>query len=143
MMARYLFSGSLVTMLAVSASPASGQSPASSIESRSFHFHPGTVIERSTDDCMSNIDWLLVRAPGIANAARVDVSPPVSRVWDNGRFPSTACVGPDCLPVFLKVTSRDAAGPRTVTVKYGEGRTATTTFEVVANAGRCDFPKKR
>lgn len=142
-MIRKLFGSVVVVTLAVCASPASGQTPFGPIESRTFHWKPGASIELPpADGCQMNVDWLLIRAPGIANAKSVDVTPKVGQTFDKQGFPSSNCAGPDCLPLWVKVTARDVAGPRTVTAKHADGRTITTTMDVVANAGRCDYPKK-
>ena len=121
---------------------ASAQAPAAfgPVESRTFHFKPGTALERASANCSNNADWLIVRGPGVANTKRVEVSPRVS-VWDKQTFPSSDCVGPNCFQMLVKVTERDAVGPHTVTLKNADGRTVTTTFDVVENAGRCDYPK--
>ena len=148
-MIRKLLGSVLVVSLAVFASPASGQgNPAKQggafgpLESRTFHWKPGTVIETvPAASCASNVDWLLVRAPGIANAKTIDVTPKVSQVDEKHAFPASNCTGPDCLPVFIKITDKDVAGPRTLTAKHADGRTITTTFDVNANTGRCDYPK--
>lgn len=140
-MIRKLFGSVVVVTLAVVASPASGQSAFGPVSERTFHWKPGTVIETVPDNCASNIDWLLVRAPGIANAKSIEVTPKVSQVFDKQGFPASNCTGPDCLPVFIKVTGKDVAGTRTFTAKHADGRTVTTTFEVKPNAGRCDYPK--
>ena len=50
-------------------------------------------------------------------------------------------MAPNCLQLYVKVTSKDPVGPRTVTVKHADGRTLTTTFDVPEHAGRCDYPK--
>jgi hypothetical protein len=55
--------------------------------------------------------------------------------------PPSNCTGPDCLPVFIKITAKDAPGPRTFTAKHADGRTISTTFDVNPNSGRCDYPK--
>ena len=144
MMARKLLGSMFVATILATVTAASGDSPASfgPVESRTFHFKPGTGIEATNASCASNSDWLLVRAPGIANAKSVDVTPKVSQVYDNHGFPASNCAGPDCLPVFIKITGKDAPGPRTLTAKHSDGRTVTTTFDVSANAGRCDYPNK-
>src|SRR6185295_9927439 len=97
---------------------ASGDAPAQAkfgpVDGRVFHWKGGTTIEAPTDNCDSNIDWLLVRGTGIANA-KVDVSPKVSMANANSKFPANTCTGPDCVPIYIKITSRDAPGTRTVT----------------------------
>lgn len=144
MMARKLLGSMFIAMILATVTTASGDSPAAfgPVESRTFHFKPGTGIEAASASCASNIDWLLIRGPGIANAKTIDVSPKVSQVFEKQGFPASNCAGPDCLPVFIKITGKDAPGTRTVTAKHADGRTVTTTFDVSANAGRCDYPKK-
>jgi hypothetical protein len=134
-MIRKLLGSVVVVTLAVCASPASGQGNSfGPVESRTFHWKPGTVIETVPASCASNIDWLLVRAPGIANAKSVEVTPKVSQVADKHAFPASNCTGPDCLPVFIKITAKDAPGPRTFTAKHADGRTISTTFDVNPNS---------
>jgi hypothetical protein len=132
----------IMAAAAVGVAPASADAPAAfgPVASRSFHWKAGTAIERAPEGCQSNSDWLVVRGPGVANAKSVDVSPRTS-IWDKQSFPSSACVAPDCYQVFVKVTSKDAPGPRTLTLKHADGRSVTTTFDVTENAGRCDYPK--
>lgn len=143
MMPRKLLGWMFVATIAVTATSASGDAPPKfgPVEGRAFHWKGGTSIERATDNCQSNIDWLLVRAPGIADA-RIEVSPKVSQAIAHSSFPASNCAGPDCVPIYIKLTSRDAPGPRTVTAKSKDGRTISTTFDVIENAGRCDYPKK-
>jgi hypothetical protein len=144
MTARKLIGVVFIAGIGAIATTASGDTPAKfgPLDSRVFHWKGGTSIERPTDNCASNIDWLLVRAPGIANAKQIDVSPKVSMFQSNSSFPASNCTGTDCVPIYVKITSKDAAGTRTVTAKSGDGRTITTTFDVIENAGRCDYPKK-
>lgn len=132
-----------VATVAVTATSASGDTPPKfgPVDSRTFHWKAGTSIEVPTANCTSNIDWLLVRGTGIADA-KIDVSPKVSMAQSQSAFPASNCTGPDCIPIYIKITDRDAPGTRTVTAKSKDGRTITTTFDVVANAGRCDYPKK-
>jgi hypothetical protein len=143
MTARKLLGLVFVATIAVTATSASGDTPAKfgPVEGRAFHWKGGTSIEVAPANCQSNIDWLLIRAPGIANA-KIDVSPKVSMANAHSSFPASNCTGPDCVPIYVKITDRDAVGTRTVTAKHQDGRTITTTFDVVANAGRCDYPKK-
>jgi hypothetical protein len=142
MTARQIFAAMTMAAVAVSVAPASAEGPAAfgPIESRSFHFKPGTTIERASSDCKSNSDWLIVKGAGAANAKSIDVSPRTS-VWDKQSFPSSDCVAPDCYQMLIKVTDKDAPGTRTVTLKHADGRKTTTTFDVIENAGRCDYPK--
>ena len=143
MTSRKLLGAMVVAGAAISAVPASAQSTAfGPVESRTFHWKPGTAIERPPANCQSNIDWLLVRSPGAASSKTVDVTPKVTQLFEKSTFPASSCVAPDCIPLFIKVTERDAVGSRKVTLKHADGRTATTTFDVVENAGRCDYPKK-
>lgn len=116
--------------------------PFGPVESRSFHFVPGTKLERASADCKNNADILLLRGPNVANAKSVDVSPK-TYTWDRQAFPTTECVAPNCLQMFVRVTNKDAPGPRTVTLKHADGRTITTTFDVTENAGRCDYGDKK
>ena len=139
---RKIFAAMMVSAVAVSVAPANAEAPAAfgPVASRAFHWKPGTTIERAGAGCSNNADWLIVKGPGVANTKSVDVTPRTS-AWDNQSFPSSACVGPDCYQMLVKVTDKDAPGTRTVTLKHADGRTTTTTFDVVENAGRCDYPK--
>jgi hypothetical protein len=110
------------------------------VASRTFHWKPGTAIEKAERDCKNNSDWLFVRGPNVANAKSIDVSPRTSN-WSKQSLPTTDCVAPDCVQLFVRVTDRDDVGARTVTLKHADGRTVTTTFDVTTNAGRCDYPK--
>jgi hypothetical protein len=112
------------------------------VESRAFHWFSGTSIERAPDDtsCNYNSDWLIVHGPDVASAKLVDVSPR-TYIWYKGSFPLSGCVAPDCLAIYVKTTSRDEPGTRTLTLKHADGRTATTTFDVIENEGRCDYPR--
>lgn len=143
MTARMLFGAMITTAVAVAVTPASGQASSAfgPVQSDTFYFKSGTSIERPGNNCKSNIDWLLVKGSGVASAKSVDVSPRIGQSWLGSGFPSTSCTGPDCLPVYIKITSKDAVGSRTVTLKSSDGRTVTTTFTVAENAGRCDYPK--
>ena len=131
--------GALAITLAASAG-ADAPAPFGPVDSRTFYSHAGTTIERPSKDCAWNFDWFFAKGAGVANAKTVDVSPAVA-ARDRNSFPSTACTGPDCAPILVKVTSKDALGTRTVTYKSADGRTATTTFDVVEGTGRCDAPK--
>ncbi|AKU93577.1 hypothetical protein AKJ09_00241 [Labilithrix luteola] len=113
------------------------------VEGGSFHFVPGAKIERPTAaGCNNNADIFLIRGPNVANAKHVDVSPK-TYIWEKQAFPTTDCVAPNCLQMFVRVTNKDAPGPRTVTLKHADGRTITTTFDVTENAGRCDYPQNK
>ena len=134
--ARKIFAAMFVTATFVGLAPASAQAPG--VESRTFHFKAGTAIEKPGADCANNMDWLLVKGPGIADAKNVKVTPHTA-TWQQ-KFPSTICEAPNCFPLFIKIDKNDAVGPRTVSFNMGGGKEVTTTFEVVANAGRCDAP---
>lgn len=140
MTARKLFSAMFVVAAAVAVAPASAEAPFGPVSERTFHWKPGTTIERASADCQSNSDWLVIRGAGVANVKSVDITPRTF-VWDKQSFPSSACVAPDCYQLFIKVTDKDAPGTRTVTLTSKDGRKVTTTFDVVENAGRCDYPK--
>lgn len=139
MTARKVFSAMFVAAAAVAALPASAEAPFGPVSERTFHWKPGTSIEKAGANCQSNSDWLIIRGPGVANAKSVDVTPR-TQVWDKQTFPSSACVAPDCYQLFIKATKNDAAGTRTVTLTHADGRKLTTTFDIVENAGRCDYP---
>lgn len=144
MTARKLFGAMIMTAVPLLAvTPASGQglSAFGPVQSDTFYFKSGTSIERPGNNCKSNIDWLLVKGTGLANAKSVDVSPRVGQAWLGGGFPATSCTAPDCLPVYIKISPKDAVGAKTLTIKSSDGRTVTTTFNVVENAGRCDYPQ--
>ncbi len=145
MMARKVMAATIVATVSAIAAvvPANAQAPAAfgPVAERSFHWRPGQSIERAPANCQSNSDWLIVKGPGLASTKSVDVSPR-TQAWDKQTFPLNACEGPDCYQVFVKVTNKDAPGTRTVTLTHADGRKVTTTFEVLENAGRCDYPKK-
>lgn len=123
------------------ATDAMAAEPFGPVESRTFTFRPGTSLEASRSDCHWNQDYLFIRGPNVANTKQMDVSPSVfSRYTKQGGVPTTECVAPNCVQLYVGVDKRHAPGARTVTLKHADGRTTTTTFDVVANAGRCDTP---
>jgi hypothetical protein len=111
------------------------------VASRSFAWKPGTAIEQAVDPCSNNADWLLIRGPGLTNAKSLDITPHTASPWERQSPFSGTCVAPDCVQIYVKVTSKDAVGPYTVTLTHADGRKTTTTFDVTKNAGRCDYPK--
>lgn len=141
-MARRIFAAMIMATTAGIAVPAGAEAPATfgPVAERTFHWKAGTTIERAGASCQSNSDWLIVRGPGLASTKSVDVTPR-THVWDKQSFPSSACVAPDCYQLFVKVTDKDAPGTRTVTLTSKDGKKVTTTFDVVENAGRCDYPQ--
>lgn len=132
----------VVGLLAITAS-ADAATSFGPVESRAFHFRSGaTAIETVGKDCAWNLDWLMVKGPGVGSKKSIDVSPALSAKSNDSWFPSSGCSAPDCVQVLVKVTSHDAAGTRTVTLNHPDGRKITTTFDVVENStGRCDAPK--
>lgn len=111
------------------------------VEGRSFTFRPGTSIEATKTDCHWNNDYLFIKGPNVATAKQIDVSPQVwSRYMSRGGVPTTECAAPNCVQLYLGIDKRQTPGTRTVTLKHADGRTLTTTFDVVPNAGRCDTP---
>ena len=110
------------------------------VAERTFAWKPGTTIERPTGDCR-NSDWLLIRGPGVANAKSLDVTPHTPSAWDRNTPTTGTCLAPDCAQIYVKITSRMELGTYTVALKHADGRSLSTTVEVVPNAGRCDYPK--
>jgi hypothetical protein len=148
MKARQLFATlflSLVGIVAITPTTtdarADSPAPFGPVASRSFQFKGGTTFEKPGAGCSFNADFLFLRGPGVANAKNIDVSPRMGN-WDKQSLPTTDCVAPDCTGLLLKATDRDAVGTRTVTLKHADGRSITTTFDLIANAGRCDYPAK-
>jgi hypothetical protein len=130
-----------VVGFAPTAPDAMAAEPFGPIESRTFTFKAGTAIEASRSDCHWNSDYLFIKGPNVANAKKIDTTPDVfTRFTKPGGVPTTDCVAPNCVQLYVGVDKRHAPGPRTVTLKHSDGRTITTTFDVVPNAGRCDTP---
>jgi hypothetical protein len=143
--AALLLSGVLATTAIAGDALAEAPATFGPIESRTFAWKPGTAIERPADTvCHNNADYLIVRGPNVANVKSIDVSPKVL-TWERQQaIPSiNTCAAGDnnCLQIMVKVTRQDAPGARTVTLKHADGRTLTTTFDIVPNAGRCDYGK--
>jgi hypothetical protein len=139
------FALSALVVSAVAIAPAAPDAmaaePFGPIESRTFTFHAGTTIEASRSDCHWNSDYLFIRGPNVAATKQADAAPPVfSRFTKPGGVPTTDCAAPNCVQLYVGVDKRHAPGPRTVTLKHPDGRTLTTTFDVIPNAGRCDTP---
>lgn len=127
--------------LAPNAPDAMAAEPFGPVESRSFNLHAGTSIEATKADCHWNNDYLFIRGPNVAKAKQIDVSPQAwSRFMKDGGVPTTECAAPNCAQLYLGINGKQAPGPRTVTLKHADGRTLTTTFDVIPNAGRCDTP---
>jgi len=144
MLARTLFGFGLVSAIALmSATDASADAPApfGPVSNRAFYIKAGTSVERAGPKCNYNVEWLFINGAGLANAKSVDITPRLPS-WSRNGIPSSACSGPDCLQVMIKIGNREPVGPRTVTIKAADGRTVTTTFDVVENAGRCDYGEK-
>lgn len=141
MAARMMLGATVMAAVLGAGMSASAQAPAAfgPVSDRAFHFKSGTSIERAGKDCQNNSDWLILRGPGLASAKSLDISPRTQN-WDKQSFQLNACSGPDCYQVFVKVNDKDAPGPRTVTLTHADGRKVTTTFDVIENAGRCDYP---
>lgn len=113
--------------------------PFGPVSSAGFYFHPGTTIEQPKEGC-GNADAILIRGPGLGNAKSFDISPKTSITDRNvANTDKYNCKNADCLQITIKLSPSDAVGTRTVTMTSTDGRTVTTTFEVVANAGRCDY----
>ena len=147
MNAKKLFSASVFAILGIAfalptmTARADAPAPFGPVQSRAFHFKGGTSLEKPGANCSFNADWLIMKGPGVANAKSIDVAPRMGN-WDRQSLPTTDCVAPDCTMVLVKATGKDDVGARTVTLKHADGRSVTTTFEVPANAGRCDYPAK-
>jgi hypothetical protein len=129
-----------LTVLAICSSPvaheADAAEPFGPVEARTFIEKPGTAIEVPGADCHWNSDYLFIKGPNVASAKAIDVSP---QVWTReGGVPTSDCVAPNCLQLFVSIDKKPTAGTRTVTLKHADGRKITTTFDVVANKGRCD-----
>lgn len=134
-----------LTALAVASSPvvheATAAEPFGPVESRSFLAKPGTTIELPAGTCNWNSDYLFIKGPNVSSVKQIDVTPSIwTRYTKAGGVPTSDCVAPNCVQLFVSVDKKPAPGPRTVTLKHADGRTTTTTFDVVANAGRCDKP---
>jgi hypothetical protein len=123
---------------------ADSPTPFGPVDARAFAFKGGTKIEKAPDTgCKNNSDWLVMHGANLANVKSVDVVPKVWS-WDHKQktIPSTnTCAVGDanCAQIFVLLTSQDAPGTRTVTLTATDGRKSTTTFDVVPNAGRCDY----
>jgi hypothetical protein len=115
--------------------------PFGPIAERTFAWKPGTTIEKPTAECSNNADWLLIRGPGVANAKTLDVTPHTGAQWERNAPTTGTCMAPDCVQLYVKITPQNNAGTYTVALKHADGRSITTTVDVVANAGRCDYPK--
>jgi hypothetical protein len=111
------------------------------VAERTFAWKPGTTIEKPTADCNNNADWLLIRGPGVANAKSLDVTPRTPAQWERNSPTTGTCMAPDCVQIYVKVTPQLNTGTYTVALKHADGRTLSTSVDVVANAGRCDYPK--
>jgi hypothetical protein len=137
------FASTLIVTLALGAATtpsldAGAAEPFGPVESRSFALKPGAAIEKAAADCAFNNDVLFVHGPNVAAMKSAEITP---KVWANDhqpRIPSTVCPAPNCAQISLAISPSTPVGPRTVTLKHPDGRTATTTFDVVDNAGRCD-----
>ena len=144
-MARTLVLATFLALVPVQASadppaPApAAPSPFGPVASINFYEHPGTTIEQPKDGC-GNADILIIRGTGLGNAKSADITPKTSVTDRNTvRTDKYGCNDADCLQITIKLASSDATGTRTVTIKHNDGRTLTTTFDVTANAGRCDY----
>jgi hypothetical protein len=115
--------------------------PFGPIASSTFFFVNGTAIEVPKDTCL-NGDVLRIRGPGLGSAAKADVSPRTFTYPNTKNRDKYACEAPDCYQLYVQLTSKDAVATRTVTLTSADGRTIVTKFDVTANAGRCDTPKK-
>jgi hypothetical protein len=118
------------------------------VDTRAFAFKGGTKIEKAPDSgCKNNSDWLVIHGANLANFKSLDVTPKTSG-WDHAQktipAANTCAVGDaNCVQIFVLLTSSDAPGTRTVTLTSSDGRKLTTTFDVVPNAGRCDYGAKK
>lgn len=141
MVKKQVILGVFLVGAATIALPASAQAPGfGPVASSHFHWKGGSTIERPTDDCQMNSDWLLIEGTNVGTTKKLEISPRTQNSYKHS-FPLTQCSGAGCFQAFIKISPRDPVGPRTVTLTDGAGKTATTTFEVVENAGRCDYPK--
>jgi hypothetical protein len=134
---------STLAALALASSPASHEATAAEafgpVESRTFLSKPGASIEIPGADCGWNIDYLFIKGPNVASVKQVDVAPNIWTKFNKGAgAPTTDCAAPNCVQITVSTDKRTAAGPRTVTLKHNDGRTITTTFDAIPNAGRCD-----
>jgi hypothetical protein len=134
---------SALTLLAMTSSPvmhdATAAEPFGPVESRSFLYKPGTAIELPGADCHLNLDYLFIKGPNVAQAKQIDASPTIwTRFSAQSSVPTSDCVAPNCAQLYVNVDKRPPPGPRTVTLKHADGRTITTTFDLLPNAGRCD-----
>jgi hypothetical protein len=144
MTARKLLFAATVALAVVASvatqSEAADPAPFGPIASSSFTFVKGTSLEAPKGQCV-NGDVLLIRGPGLGNAKSADVSPRTFAYPNNQNRDKYGCEAPDCYQLFFQLSSKDAVGPRTVTLKSADGRSVTTKFDIVANAGRCDYQK--
>ena len=119
--------------------------PFGPVQSRSFAWKPGTAIEQAPDKgCNHNGDFFVIRGPAVQAAKSIDVTPRVAAFERQVPIPSvnTCKQGEtDCVQLYIKITGKDAPGERVVTLTHADGRTLKTTFDVVASAGRCDYPQ--
>lgn len=131
---------SALTLAAIGLSPEATAAEAfGPVESRTFLSRPGAAIELPAADCSWNNDYLFIKGPNVAAAKQIDVSPSIfTRHHKGGAVPTSDCAAPNCVQLTVSTDKRTAAGGRTVTLKHSDGRTITTTFDAVANAGRCD-----
>lgn len=141
---KLLFATTLALVLVASGATASeglaDAPPFGPISSTTFTFVTGTTLEQPKGDCV-NGDVLLIRGPGLGNAKSADVTPRTFSYPNNKNRDKYGCEAPDCYQLFFQLTSKDAVGSRTVTMKSADGRTVMTKFDIVANAGRCDYQK--
>ena len=133
----------LLTLVGAS-SDGSAAEPFGPIEQRGFVIKPGTALEKPGAGCSGNSDVLFINGPNVSSLKSVDVTPKVG-TFDNQKFvPTNLCAAPNCAQILVKVSESTPPGPRTVTLKHTDGRTTTTTFDIVDNtSGRCDARSER
>src|SRR5512146_2925252 len=67
------------------------------VASRTFAWKPGTTIEKATNDCNNNADWLLIRGPNVASAKSLDITPHTGAPWERQSPFTGTCLAPDCV----------------------------------------------
>jgi hypothetical protein len=123
---------------------ADSPAPFGPVDSRAFAVKGGSNIEKvPTTGCSNNSDWLVIHGANLSTVKSFDVAPTVWTMKHKTIPSANTCAKGDlnCTQLFVMLTSQDALGTRTVTLTAPDGRKLTTTFDVIPNAGRCDYAK--